>query len=376
MNTQDPEKLSKHDLVKFLIANPEIRGNFRYHTLLSCMWRDLLIAQPGFQDVADFQKIHHRDAFKILLEQPQLADHFDWPALWKDWQEECARILIKHPQLVNEKHTSFFEGYAWSKLLVKQPQFSHLCPLKKFYDCNWVELISAHTSFAEQCPWHTFLDFGWEAMLKKQSYCLKYFKLEYLKSIESFRDILKKCYFGNDSTMVKGIFESGVQDAAAFLIIKRMDRENGKRFLKNQFLENNWGFVEDLWQISPGDVMDVHGKKYMPFYMTLMAPDSVFGKLFPVFDLTSRDTGGNSFLLPALIYSLCKEDMSRYEFLLAHGLDPDEKNLAGFSCNDLLAHVEAAKAAREAARIERNAKARERRKQKKLLAMKGKKNVR
>ena len=114
----------------------------------------------------------------------------------------------------------------------------------------------------------------------------------------------------------------------------------------------------------------------MPFYMTLMAPDSVFGKLFPVFDLTSRDTGGNSFLLPALIYSLCKEDMSRYEFLLARGLDPDEKNLAGFSCNDLLAHVEAAKAAREAARIERNAKARERRKQKKMLAMKGKKNVR
>ena len=57
----NPEKLSGHNLVNYLIANPEVRGNFRYHTFLSCMWRNLLIAQPGFADVADFGKIHHHD---------------------------------------------------------------------------------------------------------------------------------------------------------------------------------------------------------------------------------------------------------------------------------------------------------------------------
>ena len=155
-----------------------------------------------------------------------------------------------------------------------------------------------------------------------------------------------------------------------------MDRENGKRFLKQQFEKNNWGFVEELYELSPGDATDIYGKKYIPFYMTLMAPDGLFENLFPTFDLTSRDPGGNSFLLPGLVYSMCKDDMSRYEFLLSHGLDPNEKNLAGFSCNDLLAHIEALKAAREAARLERNAKARERRKQKKLQVAKGKKNVR
>jgi hypothetical protein len=86
--------------------------------------------------------------------------------------------------------------------------------------------------------------------------------------------------------------------------------------------------------------MDVEGKKYMPFYMTLMAPDSVFEKLAPCFDLSSRDPGGNSLLLPALIHGLCNNSMARYSFLRQQGLDPDEKNIAGFSADDLAWFVE------------------------------------
>ena len=89
-----PEKLAGHDLVGYLTDNPEVRGALKWHTLLSCMWRDLLIARPGFADVADFQKIHHRDAFKILMEQPQLAGHFNWQHLWQNNQKECLAFLF------------------------------------------------------------------------------------------------------------------------------------------------------------------------------------------------------------------------------------------------------------------------------------------
>ena len=33
LKNQNPEKLSKHDLVNYLIANPEVRGDFKYHPI-------------------------------------------------------------------------------------------------------------------------------------------------------------------------------------------------------------------------------------------------------------------------------------------------------------------------------------------------------
>ena len=41
-------------------------------------------------------------------------------------------------------------------------------------------------------------------------------------------------------------------------------------------------------------------------------------------------------LLAALIRGMLSTSMERYELLLEKGLDPDEKNLAGFSCNDVI----------------------------------------
>ena len=335
-----PEKLSKHALVNYLIANPESRGNFKYHTLLSCMWRDLLIAQPGFQDVADFQKIHHRDAFKILLEQPQLAKRFDWVNLWQNWQDECLQILKIHPQLATTEKTSFLRGFIWSELLRKRPELAHLCNFKKFYAYEWINLVTGQECFADRCPWQKFRTYDWINLVGKKKRFLKFLKLEYLDSEESLQKILRKCYFG-DAISYKGCFEEQkIEDAASFLIFKRMDRGNGKRYLKKQLKSDNWEFVEQLCELSPEDAMDVEGKKYMPFYMTLMAPDSVFEKLAPCFDLSSRDPGGNSLLLPALVHGLCNNAMERYSFLRRKGLDPDEKNSAGFSCNDLNSFVE------------------------------------
>ena len=328
----DPEKLSGHDLVNYLIAHPEERGNFRYHTFLSCMWRNLLIAQPGFTDVADFEKIHHHDIYKILLEQPQLAPYFDFSKL-RDGENRC--LFLKRPEIATPETTAYLYVSTWCNILKRHPQLGEFCPWKKFSADNWCDVLNPNGK------------------------CLKYLTLEYLSSASSFRKILKSCYFG-EKHACKGIFEQGVSDAATFLIFKQMDRTNSKHFLKKQLTDGNWDFADALCDISPEDALDVSSKKHIRFFMTLEAPDSVFEKLFPLFDLKERDSGGNSHLLAALVRGLVSNDLSRYNFLLAQGLDPNEKNMAGFSCNELAAHLENLKAKAEEAKLARNERARER----------------
>ena len=348
---QVPEKLSGHDLADYLISNPDIRGNFKWHTLRSCMWRDLLIAQPGFVDVADFEKIHHHDIYKILLEQPQLAPYFDFSKLW-DGENRC--LFLKRPEIATPETTAFLYTSTWSEILKKHPHLAHLCPIRKFYPCDWINLISSQISFADQCLWAKFTTHDWKEMVQIKNCCLKFLKMEYLTSADSLGRILRSCYLGKTHS-AKGAFEQGVPDAASYLIFKRMDRVNGKHFLKMQLKNQNWDFVEELCSISPEETLDVYTKKYIRFFITLDAPDNVFEKLFPLFDLTERDPAGNAHLLAALVRGISENDMNRYNFLLTKGLDPDEKNFAGFSCNDWTAYLkncEARAAAEKSAREE------------------------
>lgn len=373
---KSPEKLSGHDLVRYLIDNPDARGDFKYHTLRSCMWHNLLIAQPGFKDVADFDKIHHWDAFKIIDAHPELSSCFDWDKLWP---QECRMLLAKHPELADSRTTAHIPGYAWSEILAVQPQLAHLCSFEEIYPYLWVNLIAKQEIFADRCPWKSFRTGDWLNLVERKKSCVKFLTLGYLDSETALQSILARCYCGKKQPS-HGTFEEGVADAATFLICKRMDKENGKRYLKEQFTAENWDFVDEICDLSREEAMDVHGKKYMQFYITLKAPDNVFEKLFPLFDLDARDPGNNSLLMPALVYSLCSGSMKRYEFMLEQKLDPDEKNNAGFSCSDLTAwykvYLEKQEAERlkaEAAKLEREARARERRKQKTTQAIKGKK---
>ena len=365
--TVNPERLSGHDLVNYLIANPESRGNFKWHTLRSCMWRNLLIAQPGFEDVADFDKIYHHDIYKILLEQPQLAPHFDFSKLW-DGENRC--LFLKRPEIANPETTAYLYTSTWSNILRVHPHLAPICPFDKFYPCDWINLISKHISFADRCSWESFSQYDWEKMVGEQSDCLRYLKLKFLFSAEQLEEILYCCYLGEVSSF-KGAFEHGVADAASYLIFKRIDRKNGKCFLKNQLKDGNWDFVYELCAISPEETLDVYTKKYIHFFMTLAAPDNVFEKLFPLFDLQARDSGGNSHLLAALVRGLTTSDMSRYAFLLEQGLDPEEKNIAGFSCNDFVKHLEQLAAQAEAARNAKNERARKRAIERRKQAKKG-----
>ena len=331
--TKSPEKLSGHDLVNYLLANPDAQGNFKWHTLRSCMWHDLLTVRPEFEKVADFQKIFHRDAFKILSLHPALANRVDWKKFTFD---ETLLLMTRYPFLATAERTASFNGFQWSELLKKHPDLSGICPLNKLFPKDWINLLKRQKSFADQCPWERFSAYyDWANLLSAKSEYLRFLKLEYMNCRDNCHGILANCYFGSTQSY-KGMFRQGVEDAATFLICKRMDRTNGKHYLKKQYYDGNWEFAAKLSALSPEDALDVYGGKYMPFFITLIAPDDVFEKLYPVFDRQMRDSGGNSLLFPALIHGLCSDSAARYHKLLADGFDPDEKNIAGFSCNDAL----------------------------------------
>ena len=57
MNSKKPEQLSGHAPTDHLIAPPGAAGNFRWHTLRSCMGRRLPVACPQYVPYADYGKI-------------------------------------------------------------------------------------------------------------------------------------------------------------------------------------------------------------------------------------------------------------------------------------------------------------------------------
>ena len=105
-----------------------------------------------------------------------------------------------------------------------------------------------------------------------------------------------------------------------------------------QEYNKKWDFLEELCDISPDELTNLPGKKKMPFFIALESPDNIFFKFFQSADLTLRDKAGNSLLFPALVHDLLNGSLNRFGFLCNKGLDPNEKNLAGFSCNDMLQH--------------------------------------
>lgn len=151
---------------------------------------------------------------------------------------------------------------------------------------------------------------------------------------------LLKGFYSAPGRSCRGLFTEEVEDAATYMIYKSMDRENAKYFLKQQYDKNNWDFLTELCDISPGELTHVPGKKQIPFYLALLAPDNIFYKFFADIDLKLRDNSGNSVLFPALVHDLRNNSLERFHFLCSKGLDADERNVAGFSCNDMIKYFD------------------------------------
>ena len=104
----NPERLSGHNLVNYLIDNPNATGKFKWHTLRSCMWRNLLLKCPQYAKYGtsdDFQKITHCDALKIVKTNGKLMQFF--------------------PQ-------NKFSDYDWLGMILAQPDILPFSPKENF----------------------------------------------------------------------------------------------------------------------------------------------------------------------------------------------------------------------------------------------------
>ena len=145
----------------------------------------------------------------------------------------------------------------------------------------------------------------------------------------------------------KTIRRSEPMTAAEFLLKNTMDPDNGKRyFLK--MLRTKMLYAEKIHNLDPEIVHDFFPAEKLPFVYCVTAPDSLWKKYlkFRGNPASFKDQNGNTLLHAALLRAVLKSfssfsdsaspHMACYRYLLACGCDPDQKNKAGFSCNDLL----------------------------------------
>ena len=161
-----PERFSGHKLVDHLIANPDARGNFKWHTLRSCMWTRLLVQCPQFASWCDFGKITRSDAKKILFAQWNLVSGFKKELLTlRDWAE----LIVVHPELADHCDLNRIRGDGWKMILAKHPELISRCPLEKFSTYDWRSVLPVYPKLADCCPWENFSGFEWSLLLQDKS---------------------------------------------------------------------------------------------------------------------------------------------------------------------------------------------------------------
>lgn len=351
-----PERLSGHKLVDHLIANPQAQGNFKWHTLRSCMWVRLLSACPQFAPFGDYEKISRKDLTRILAAQWQLAGQINTGKLFPyDWIEllgahpeladycdldkmngSCwAAILEKQPVLASRCSWKKLNGNFWSSLLKVRPEFADRCPWNEFSGGNWINLLVKKPEFAGHCRWELLERWHWTSLIRRQPRFIAHYTLDRFCDPKHFSDLLESCYTW-DVSSPGGMFKNFTGDSAAFAVCKTMDRDNARKYLRKCADEGSWAFLEQLYDLAPEELTPAARKKQLPFLIALKAPDSLFREFFHSVDPELRDEAGNTLLHCALIHDQCTGGKTRYQFMLENGCSPEVRNAAGFSCSELI----------------------------------------
>lgn len=339
------------------VALPDSVKTVGDQTFGGCKCIDQLIHDyPHLIKHANVLDYETEDLIRIFKENLNDADFFDLVHNLNG--NHWASLLVNIPELAYRCPWNKITGSAWAWLLARQPQFAEFCQWSKLNGLYLVDLLSAQPQFAEKCRLKKATPACQTAILAKLPHLARFLDWEKIYAADLFRDYktdmaqfklehiptpvewehLMYCFYFSGNGRSKGLFAQGVLDAATYMIYKSMDKENAKLFLKEQFCNKKWDFLEELCDISPDELTNLSGKKKMPFFIALESPDGIFFKFFQSADLTLRDKAGNSVLFPALVHDLLNGSLNRFEFLCQKGFDPDEKNLAGFSCNDMLQH--------------------------------------
>ena len=270
---------------------------------------------------------------QIIHDHPDLIPHLDPNAIS---MKEFIERVRKYPEFADAFDlVSNTSGHEWAELLISLPSLAYRCPWEKLTADGLAELLTAQPQLAGYCDWQKFSRKEQRKIFRNHSILQACFRSECLPPAETLKDLLAVSYSA-DNRKFRGLFSGDVSDAATYLIYKNMDQENAKYFLKKQFENENWDFLEELCEISPEELTAVPGGKMMPFYIALLCPDRIFYKFFSQVDTRLRDHAGNSLLFPAAVHDLCEGGGNRYDYFVEHGCDPDEKNPAGFSCREFV----------------------------------------
>lgn len=356
MRTINPERFSGHKLVDHLIANPQSQGNFKWHTLRSCMWARLLSKCPQFAPFGDYEKISRKDLIKIFAAQWQLAKQvptdklflFDWTILLGDHPEladHCdvdkingigwTRILEKQPGLADRCSWDKLNSNDWSALLQVRPEFADRCPWDELSGGSWTSLLSRKPEFADRCCWERLERWHWTNLIRRQHRFIVHYTPDRFCDPKHYSGLLESSYIGELSSP-GGMFKNFTGDPAACAVYKTMDRDNARKYLRKCAGKGSWDFLEQLYDLAPEDLTLAARKKQLPFLITLKAPDSLFHKFFRSVDPELRDEAGNTLLHIALIHDQCAGGNARYQFMLENGCSPEVRNTAGFSCSKLI----------------------------------------
>ena len=144
---KEPESLTGYDLTVYLIKNPNAKGNFRFNTLCSEEWYNLLSKRPEFIDRCDTAKITPNYAILLLLDQPQLRSYFSPDKFsWRDRLCIWPELIEKMPK--NRRLTQHF----WMLIVGHQPGLWDHSP-KNFTSEQWAWIIWQQPQLADKCPW-------------------------------------------------------------------------------------------------------------------------------------------------------------------------------------------------------------------------------
>ena len=324
-------------------------------------WKQILDKNPHWAEKVNFRMDDELLQY-FLSEHPEYIDHVASEKLSAKTKKE---LFLRHGYFEENCHLGTFSGIDWSRLLSNRPQYASKCQWQKLDGKDWEILLLKQVQFHIYCAWNKLNAPHWLTLLEKHpELLLKYDGTRFFASQnhevwnkatiwneeENGLDHLYKLWFDFTEKYIplpqKIFYGIGECDAATYLIYRNLDKEQARRFFRRELKNDNWQFVEEIYDLAPEVLERLIGKRELPFLLTLAGSDSLLKKYLNAHEASlCRDINGNTLLHAALlravyadIASLFKTDnpyRSRYDFLLKSGCRSDVKNEAGFSCDDL-----------------------------------------
>ena len=292
-------------------------------------WIRILKSQPQFIVHCEVKKIFQSPPLELLVEQPGLADHFDWENL--DYQPHFMRLIQTQPQLA-PRMLNICRSEEWEFLLPAHPEyFLKRDPRKFSFRGNVRASLLAGLLDFEKTGLDPICNRIYDVLEKRTRSLDDWWDENFVYTPYDPAGVVCRVDFTPAELMIESV----------------MDSANAKCFFLYQLRRNNWNFIAGLLDCDPEALSAFLSPVETAFVLTYAAPEKVWSQYFDRRDAAAvRDKNGNTLLHAALLRAVFgnigslfgSDDPHRavYDRLLARGCDPDLKNKPGVSCNDLL----------------------------------------